>query len=136
MGRPFKLDLFDLILVAFAVVALVSFIRFLFSSAIRHIRVSRFFARHRPTVGILDQYEKVDADTDVTMHPVFAEKSMRLVPRTSYTPDQYFVRLKCRCGDTRFYATYRISAEDYEQERTGASVQIESHWRPIGYEVL
>lgn len=136
MGRLFKLDLFDLILIAFAVVALVSFIHFLFSSAIRHIRVSRFFARHRPTVGILDQYEKVDADTDVTMHPVFAEKSMRLVPRTSYTPDQYFVRLKCRCGDTRFYATYRIPAEDYERERAGASVQIESHWHPIGYEVL
>ena len=136
MGRPFKLDLFDLILVAFAVVALVSFIRFLFSSAIRHIRVSRFFARHRPTVGILDQYEKVDADSDVTMYPVFAEKSMHFIRRVSHTPDQYFAQLECRCGDTRFYATYRISAEDYEQERAGASVQIESHWRPIGYEVL
>ena len=126
MGRPLELDLFSLILIAAMVAVLISFV----------CTVSRFFARHRPTVGILDQYEKIDADTDVTMYPFFTEKSMHLIPRTSYTPDQYFVRLECRCGDTRFYATYRISSEDYEQEQTGASIQIEAHWRPIGYEVL
>lgn len=136
MGRPLELDLFDLILIAAMVAVLISFVYTMFRIVSSRIRVSRFFARHRPTVGILDQYEKIDADTDVTMYPFFTEKSMHLIPRTSYTPDQYFVRLECRCGDTRFYATYRISSEDYEQEQTGASIQIEAHWRPIGYEVL
>ena len=136
MGRPLELDLFDLILIAAMVAVLISFVCTMFRIVRSRIRVSRFFARHRPTVGILDQYEKVDADTNVTMYPVFSKKSMRLIPRTSYTPDQYFVRLECKCGDTRFYATYQISSEDYEQEQIGASIQIEAHWRPVGYEVL
>ena len=133
MGRPLELDLFSLILIAAMVLAIALGTPW---QDIEGTINSGFFARHRPTVGILDQYEKIDADTDVTMYPFFTEKSMHLIPRTSYTPDQYFVRLECRCGDTRFYATYRISSEDYEQEQTGASIQIEAHWRPIGYEVL
>lgn len=69
MGRPLELDLFSLILIAAMVAVLISFVCTMFRIVRSRIRVSRFFARHRPTVGILDQYEKIDADTDVTMYP-------------------------------------------------------------------
>ena len=74
MGRPLELDLFSLILIAAMVAVLISFVCTMFRIVRSRIRVSRFFARHRPTVGILDQYEKIDADTDVTMYPFFTEK--------------------------------------------------------------
>ena len=108
----------------------------LLSDAVNHIRVSRFFVRHRPSAGIVRRYDKTDEKTDVTMIPVFTGKSMHFMPRITQTLDQYYVLLECQCGAGRFHAVYEIPAEDYKQAQAGASVQIKDHWSPVGYELL
>ena len=123
-------------LLALLIIVLGIMAYWLLSGAVNHIRVSRFFAQHQPTVGIVRQYDKTDEKTDVTMTPVFTGKSMHFMPRVTQTLDQYYVLLECRCGAERFHAVYEIPAEDYRQAQVGTSVQVKDHWYPVSYELL
>lgn len=129
-------DFIGYVLMALLIIVLAFLAYFLLSSITHHIRVSQFFAQYRPSVGIVQRYDKTDDDFNVTMFPVSTGKSIQLMPRMTQALDQYYVLLECQCGGKRFRAAYEIPAEDYGQEQAGVSVQIKDHWNPVGYELL
>lgn len=129
-------DFFGYILIALLVIVAVIFVYVLISNVIQHIRVSRFFALCRPSVGTVLGYKKIDENTHITMQPIFMGKSMNFTPRIRYTPGQYYISLECQCRGKHFQASYQISAEEYEQEKVGTPVRIKDDWMPVGYELL
>lgn len=99
-------------------------------------KITRFFAEHSVTTGIVVGYETIDGHTYTTTSPAIPGKSTIFVPRFHQTPDQFAVTLECHDAGVRFYAEYQIPSSDYKEHKKGKSVRIKGDWTPIGFQIL
>lgn len=121
-----------LLLAAYTVV----FASYLFRRLLAERKITRFFAEHSVTTGIVVGYETIDGLTYTTASPAVPGTSTILVPRFHQTPDQFTVTLECRDAGVRFYAEYQIPSSDYKEHKKGASIRIKDEWTPIGFQIL
>ena len=129
-------DLFGIVLIALLIIVSISFAAFLLNTAIHTFRVSRFFARYGSLSGIVQEYIKAEEEYHLRTRPIFLEKTMMMTSNISYIPGRYYVILDCRVDEKHYPAIYEIPAEDYQKAPEGATIQIESSWNAIGYELL
>lgn len=114
----------------------VVFASYLFRRLLINRNITRFFAEHSVTTGIVVRYETIDGHTYTTASPAVPGTSAIFVPRFHQTPDQFAVTLECRDAGMRFYAKYQIPSSDYKEHKKGESVHIKDDWTPIGFQIL
>ena len=99
-------------------------------------KITRFFAEHSVTTGIVVGYETIDGLIYTTASLAVPGASTILVPRFHQAPDQFTVTLECRDAGVRFYAEYQIPSRDYKEHKKGESIRIKDEWTPIGFQIL